>query len=85
MRRRLMIQMDDELLREAGQQAARSGRNLDDVIEDALRELLAQQRMATTRKPVRLITAKGQGLLPGVNLDHSAGLLDMMDTPNRRD
>jgi hypothetical protein len=76
---RTTIRIDDQLLKEAKQLAARSGKSLTSIIEDALRESLARQRGSGRREPVRLVTFKGQGLLPGVDLDDSAALLDMMD------
>jgi len=49
------------------------------VIEDALRESLSRKRGTGQRKPVRLVTVNGKGLLPGVDLDDSAVLLDLME------
>jgi len=82
---RTTIRIDEELLREAKQLAARSGKSLTALIEDALRESLAHQRRTEPRETVHLITAGGNGLLPGVDLDDSAGLLDVMDTPHDSD
>ena len=79
--------MEDQLLAEAKQLAGRTGRTLTAVIEDALREMLARQQQAAARRPVRLPTASGNGLQPGVDLDDSATLLDLMDNfggPARR-
>jgi hypothetical protein len=79
---RTTIRIDDQLLKEARQFAARSGKSLTSVIEDALRESLARQRGSGRRKPVRLVTFTGKGLLPGVDLDDSAALLDVMESSN---
>jgi hypothetical protein len=79
---RTTIRIDEELLREAKQLAARSGKSLTALIEDALRESLAHQRRASPRGAVRLITVGGSGLRPGVDLDDTASLLDMMDAPD---
>jgi hypothetical protein len=81
----MTIRIDVELLREARQMAARSGKRLNGVIEDPLRETPARRRLASTREPVRLITAGGNGLRPGVDLDDSANVLDVMGVPNDRD
>jgi hypothetical protein len=76
---RTTIRIDEQLLREAKQLAVRSGRSLTAVIEDALRESLARQGGSGPREPAHLITFGGQGLLPGVDLDDSAALLDLME------
>lgn len=76
---RTTIRLDDALLREAKAVAAASGRTLTDLVEDALRESLARRRAGTGRKQLILRTFKGKGLRPGVDLDDSAALLDLMD------
>jgi len=84
---RTTIRLDDQLLAETKQLAARTGKTLTSVIEDALRQMLARQHRATARRPVRLPTASGHGLQPGVDLDDSAALLDSMHgfgEPDRR-
>ncbi|MCI0519206.1 MAG: DUF2191 domain-containing protein [Chloroflexi bacterium] len=58
--------------------AIRQGKSLSAVIEDALRELLSRDETRGEREIVRLVTFKGQGLLPGVDLDDSSGLLERM-------
>ncbi len=70
--------MDDQLLAETKQLAAQTGRSLTAVIEDALREMLARRNRSVERAPVSLKTVSGRGLLPGVDLDDSASLLDIM-------
>jgi K+-transporting ATPase c subunit len=84
---RTTIRLDDRLLAEAKQLALKTNRTLTAVIEDALRETLARQQQATARPPVRLPTASGNGLQPGIDLDDAAALLDLMDSfggPDRR-
>lgn len=76
---RTTIRIDEGLLREAKLQAARRGTTLTALIEDALRESLARQRGSQPREPIRLVTFGGKGLLPGVDLDDSAALLDLME------
>jgi hypothetical protein len=80
---RTTIRIDEALLRDAKHLAVRTGRSLTAVIEDALREALAHQRNAAPRQPVALVTVGGHGLRPGVDLDDSASLLDLMDTPDQ--
>jgi hypothetical protein len=76
---RTTIRLDEHLLREAKQMAARTGRTLTSVIEDALRESLARSRQRPRRHRVKLPTFKGNGLVAGVDLDDTAALLDVMD------
>jgi Arc/MetJ family transcription regulator len=76
---RTTIQLDDQLLTEAKGWAAQSGRTLKAVIEDALREALARRNAPQFSARVHLKTFRGQGVLPGVDLDDSASLLDLME------
>ena len=75
---RTTINLDDDLLAEAKQVATRTGRSLTDVVEDALRESL-HRRHRTARRAVELPVFGQDGLQPGVDLDDSAALLDLMD------
>ena len=76
---RTTIRIDDQLLRHAREHAARTGRTLTAVVEDALRLLLSARKPTHGRKPVKLTTFRGKGIQPGVDLDNSASLLDAMD------
>jgi hypothetical protein len=76
---RTTIRLDDDLLREAKRVASETDRTLTELVEDALRETLARRRSAARRKPVELPTFKGGVLLPGVDLDDSAALLELME------
>jgi hypothetical protein len=82
---RTTIRIDDQLLREIKQLAARRGKSLTSIIEDALRESLARQHEAGQRETTRLITFSGKGLLPGVDLEDSAALLDLMESSDDLD
>ena len=76
---RTTIQLDDQLLLEAKQYAAQTGRTLKAVIEDALREALARTETTRPQTRVSLKTFKGRGLQPGVDLDDTSSLLDLME------
>lgn len=76
---RTTIKIDDQLLAEARRQAAASGRTLNAVVEDALREALARRERDRGGRRVELPTFKGSRLLPGVDLDDSAALLERME------
>jgi hypothetical protein len=75
---RTTINLDEDLLAEAKQVAARTGRTLAAVVEDALRESL-HRRHHTARPAVELPVFGAGGVQPGVDLDDSAALLDLMD------
>ena len=76
---RTTVRLDPELMKAAKQLATRTGRTLTRVIEDALREVLARSGPARPSKPFRMVTFKGRGVQPGVDLDDSASLLDLME------
>ncbi len=77
---RTTVRLDDALLADAKSLAARTGRTLTQVIEDSLRESLARTKTKPDpRTKTTLPTFKGRGLQPGVDLDSSAALLDLMD------
>ena len=77
---RTTIRLDDDLLRAAKRHAVETGRTLTAVIEDALRQALAR-RDRSPRRRVKLPVSRSEGkLLPGVDLDDSAGLLDLMES-----
>jgi hypothetical protein len=76
---RTTIRLDDDLMREAKELAAATGRTLTAVIEDALREQLA--RRAAPRRRVELpVVHGGGGLQRGVDLDDNAALLELMES-----
>jgi hypothetical protein len=78
---RTTIRLDEHLLKETKAAAAESGKTFTDFVSDALRERLARRRTPPRRERVVLPTWPG-ALRPGVNLDDSAGLLDIMEAPD---
>lgn len=78
---RTTIQLDDEIFKQAKIAASESGRTLTKVIEDSLRETLQRRRSTAARKRVPLPTYKPTvpGTMPGVDLDDSAALLEIME------
>ncbi|MCC6607762.1 MAG: ribbon-helix-helix protein, CopG family [Anaerolineae bacterium] len=76
---RTTIRIDENLLKRTKQLAVKRGKTLTAVIEDSLRETLARQEENNQRESVKLPVFAGQGLQPGVNLDDSAALLDLME------
>jgi len=76
---RTTVRLDDALLTEVKKHAAQSGSTLTSLIEQALREMLQRREQLRVRPPVKLPTWGHGGLQPGVNLDSSAALLDVME------
>jgi hypothetical protein len=76
---RTTIRLDDELLAQAKEAAKKSGRTLNAFVEDALRLAFASEIRQAERRRVCLPSSGTGGLRPGVNLDSTAQLLDIMD------
>ncbi len=81
MHMRTTILLPDALYRETKAAAAASGRTVTSLVEDALRERLGRRTRGSRRsRRARLPVFRGKkGVRPGVDLDDSAGLLDVMD------
>ena len=72
--------MEDELLRRAKEIAAQRDTTLTAILEQALREWLDRQRRRRQGRRADLPISRARGgLLPGVNLDDTADLLDRME------
>ena len=80
---RTTIRIDDDLLDRAKRAALDRGTTLTSFIEDALRRALAPHPVQS-RQHVSLPTFRGDGLQPGVDLDDTASLLDLMDERDAR-
>ncbi|MGB3893582.1 ribbon-helix-helix domain-containing protein [Mycolicibacter sinensis] len=75
---RTTIRIDDDLYREVKALAARSGRTVAAVLEDAVRRGLRPQ----TREPKARYTVRplgSGGLRPGVDLSSNAAVAEVMD------
>jgi hypothetical protein len=77
---RTTIRLDEALLARAKEFAARTGRTLTAVIEDALRAALAQSRGRRRADRIELPTFGSGGTRPGVDLDDTASLFDLMES-----
>jgi hypothetical protein len=84
---RTTINLPDELIQRAKKAALEAGTTLTEIIENALRDSLARKSQKKPRPEFKLITSGHGGLQPGVDLDDTSALLDLMDgldDPNRR-
>jgi hypothetical protein len=75
---RTTVSISDPLLAEAKLAAARTGRTLSQVVEDALVQALSR-RPESAKKPRRLPTYGAKGVRPGVDLANGTSLRDLMD------
>jgi hypothetical protein len=77
---RTTVRLDNTLLERARREAVRRNETLTALIEQGLRLVLAQRRPRAAKAEIVLpeCTAGG-GTLPGVDLDDTASLLDILD------
>ncbi len=77
---RTTVRLEDALITQAKREAERRGETLTALIEQGLRMVLAQSRLQYNRERVRLpVSEAGGGVLPGVDLNDSSALLDIME------
>jgi hypothetical protein len=77
---RTTVRLEDTLLDQAKREAQRREETLTALIEQGLRLVLAQSNPSKPRKRVTLpVCRAGGGTLPGVDLNDSSSLLDIMD------
>ncbi len=74
---RTTVRLPDELLRAAKRRAQQTGRTLTQLLEDCVRaELRKPMKASGVVQP--LLTYRGGGLRPGVDLNDSSALADVM-------
>jgi hypothetical protein len=76
---RTTISLDEALLKQARQVALDRGISLNELVVTALRLELYRSAEAPRKKKITLPTFRGRGLRPGVDLDDSASLEDIMN------
>jgi hypothetical protein len=77
---RTTVRLDDALLRQAKEEAAKRGGTLTSLIETGLRLTLAQSKPRQARPKISLPVSRATGgVRPGVDLSDSAALLDLME------
>lgn len=79
---RTTVTIDDDLLRRAKERAARTGRSLGEVIDDALRAALASR--PRSREVPALPVFGRSGLRPGVDLENKEHLADLLGDNDAR-
>jgi hypothetical protein len=77
---RTTVRLDDVLLERARREAERRGETLTSLIERGLRLALARPETRRSRPRVEIpVCREGGGTRPGVDLDDSAALLDIVE------
>jgi hypothetical protein len=78
---RTTVRLDEALLERARQEAARRGVTLTSLIEQGLQLVLRRPAKRSRRPAVILPECRaGGGVLPGVDLDDSAALLERLES-----
>lgn len=81
---RTTIRIEDLLFRQLKEKAARTGRTISDLVEDAVRASMNRAQPPPMRlEPLPVFG--GSGVMPGVDLESSATLLDVMDEETELD
>ncbi len=74
------MRLDDRLLEQAKRAAAGQGVTLTALIERGLRLVIAKKALSPARRRVTLPVSRARGgVLPGVDLNDSAALYDIME------
>jgi len=81
---RTTINLPDDLILQAKKAALETDTTLTEIIANAVREALARREKKTRQKDLRLVTYGKGGVAPGVDLDDSSSLLDLMDADDSR-
>ena len=76
---RTTITLDDGLAADVKRRARAEGKSVSAVIADALRAQLSRRQASPKAAPFRLVTVKGGGLRPGVDLAKLKTLEEMED------
>lgn len=80
------LKINEELLAAAEQAALRRGQTLSAFVEQALRDAFTRASDGVTARERReLPTFRGRGLQPGVHLDDSSSLLELMEPSHAPD
>jgi predicted transcriptional regulator len=84
---RTTINLPDDLVLRAKKAALERDTTLTEIIANALRESLAKPRKKKAKREFKIIASGRGGVCPGVDLNDTSALLDIMDglrDPDRR-
>jgi len=77
---RTTIYIDDQLLQQVKDLAGKNGQTFTEFTQDALRAALSRTKKQKRIAHSRLVTFNGDGVQPGVDIDNTADLLNIMDS-----
>ena len=77
---RTTVRLRNDLLKRARERAAADGRTLTSLIEEGLVRVLEEPRPGRSRKVALPVSRARGGLLPGVDLNRSGDLEDLMNS-----
>jgi len=78
---RTTVRIDDDLLKRAKKCAAEQGRTLTSLIEEALRLVLTEPKSGPTERVHLPVSSASGGVMPGVDLNRSCELEEVMSKP----
>ena len=78
---RTTIRINDDLLRRAKKHAADEGRSLTSLVEEGLALALSKPKNRRPEKVELPVSKASGGVLPGVDLNRSSDLEEVMNTP----
>jgi hypothetical protein len=81
---RTTINLPNDLILQAKKAALEADTTLTEIIANAIREALGRREKKNRQKDLRLVTYGKGGVAPGVDLDDSSSLLDLMDADDSR-
>jgi hypothetical protein len=81
---RTTIRIEDDLFRRLKERAAKTGRTIGEIVEDALRQSFQRSKTAHAEVPP-LPVFGGSGVMPGVDLESNLSLRELMDEDQRLD
>ncbi len=76
---RTTVRLQDKLLERAKRKAAEEGRTFTSLVEEGLMIVLAEPEQKERRRTVLPVSKALGGVLPGVDINNSASLLDVLD------
>lgn len=78
---RTTITIDEKILKKSREKALKEGVSLAAFVEDALRRKIFKRSVPRKPGKVKIVTFKGKGLSPGIDIDDTSSLLDAMEGP----
>jgi hypothetical protein len=81
---RTTLTLDDDVAAKLKAEQRRAGRTFREVVNDALRQGLASQRVAAQRRPFKIRARDLGDLKPGLSLDNVAELIERVEGPPYR-